>query len=234
MEGERIYLLVLDTKHETTIARTPLSLLKYSPLSHRSGTLSRRKRKKGRLPILSSRTVAFGTCVSDSSRLLHSVSLPFPFTAFKMAYGIDYEAKKATLFDEGTQKFNTTSRASIARAIVGVLRSPDESANKTVYIHDFYTTQRAILDIVESEIGTKLETTSMNLEEVGKESLKALARGERNPQNVFGGLRWAVWGKEASADWDENDDSERLGLEKKDLREEIKKKMAMGLLIVDY
>jgi hypothetical protein len=146
-----------------------------------------------------------------------------------MAYGIDYEAKKATLFDEGTQKFNTTSHISVVRAMVSILRSPDEYANKTVYIHDFNTTQRAVLDIVESEIGTKLETTSMNLEEVGKKSLEALERGDRNQQNVFGGIRWAVWGKEAAADWDENDDSERLGLEKKDLRTEIKKKMAMGL-----
>jgi hypothetical protein len=82
---------------------------------------------------------------------------------------------------------------------------------------------------VESEVGTKFETTSINLGEVGRKSLEALARGERNPENIFGGIRWAVWGKEASTDWDENDDSERLGLEKKDLRAEIKKKIAIGL-----
>jgi hypothetical protein len=173
--------------------------------------------------------VASGTCVSDSTHTWHPVPLIFRFTALKMAYGIDYEAKKATLFDEGTQKFNATSHASVARAMVSVLRSPDEYANQTVYIHDFNTTQRAMIDIVESEIGTKLESTSMNLEEVGRKSLEGLARGERNPQNIFGVIRWSVWGKEASADWDENDDSERLGLEKKDLRAEIKKKIAMGL-----
>jgi hypothetical protein len=173
--------------------------------------------------------VLSGTCVSDSTDILYPTLLILQFTALKMAYGIDYEAKKATLFDDGTQKFNTTSHASVARAMVNILRSPDEYANKTVYIHDFYTTQCAILDIVESEIGTKLETTSMNVEEVGKQSIEALARGERNHQNIFGAIRWSVWGKEASADWDENDDSERLGLEKKDLRAEIKKKIAMGL-----
>jgi len=146
-----------------------------------------------------------------------------------MAYGIDYEAKKATLFDEGTRKSNATSYASVAQAMVSVLRSPEEYGNKTLYIHDFNITQREMLDIVESEIGTKFETTSMNLEEVGRKSLEALARGERNPQNIFGGTRWAVWGKEGSGYWDENDDSKRLGLEKKDLRAEIKKKIAMGL-----
>jgi len=220
---------VIDTKCDTIIARTPLSLLKWSPLNHRSGTSSRRKQQRGSLPILSSRMVASGTCVSDSTGRLYSTSLILQPTALKMTCGIDYEAKKATLFDEGTQKFNATSYASVARAMVSVLRSPEEYANKTVYIHDFYTTQRAILDIVESEIGTKLETTSMNLGEVGKRSLEALARGERNPQNIFGGTRWAVWGKEGSGYWDENDDSKRLGLEKKDLRAEIKKKMEMGL-----
>jgi len=151
--------------------------------------------------------------------------------SFKMAYNIDYAAKKATLFDDGNQKFHTTTYGSIANAIVGVLRAPAQYANKTVYIHDFYTTQRELLSIVESEVnkdGSKFETTSIDTEELGKNSVEALKRGERNMQNIFGAIRSAVWGKEASADWDENDDSQALGLEKKDLRAEIKKKIELG------
>lgn len=148
-----------------------------------------------------------------------------------MAYGIDYQAKKATLFDEGTQKFHATTYASIANAVVGILRSPAQYANKTVFIHDFYTTQREILSIIESEVnpdGSKFETTSMNLEEIGKKSLEGLERGEFNMQNIFGVLRLSVWGPEGAADWDENDDSQALGLERKDLHAEIKKKIELG------
>lgn len=151
--------------------------------------------------------------------------------AFKMAYGIDYQAKKATLFDQGTRKFHTTTYGSIANAIVGILCSPAQYANKTVYIHDFYTTQQEILSIVESEVnpdGSKFETTSINLEEVGKKCIEGLDRGEYNMQNLFGVIKLSVWGPEGAADWDENDDSQALGLEKKDMRAEIKRKIKLG------
>jgi len=148
-----------------------------------------------------------------------------------MAYGIDYEKKTATLFDEGTQKFNTTTMASVADALVGILRAPAQFSNKTVFVHDFYTTQREILSIIEEETnpdGTKFSTTSLDLEAMGKRSLEALGRGEYIPQNIFGAIAAAVWGKEGAADWDENDDSVATGLVKKDLRVEIKKKLEAG------
>lgn len=150
----------------------------------------------------------------------------------KVMYGIDPEAKKATLLDDGNQKFHTTSYASIANAVVGILRSPAQYANKTVHIHDFYTTQREILSIVESEVnqdGSKFETTSVDTEELGKKSAEALDRGEYNMPNIYGTIKSAVWGKEGAADWDENDDSQALGLGGKDLRAEIRRKVQTGL-----
>lgn len=149
--------------------------------------------------------------------------------ALKTAYGIDYEAKTATIFDEGAQHFHMTTASTIAHAIVGVLRSPAQYSNKVVHIHDFYTTQREMLSIVEEETGVKFTTTTINLAEIGTQSIEALKRGERTPQTVFGTLRYAVWGKEGAADWDEKDDSEALGLTRKDLRAELKKKMEQGL-----
>lgn len=157
---------------------------------------------------------------------------PFFDIPFKV-YGIDYEAKKATLFDEGNQKFHATSCVSIANAVVRILRSPAQYANKTVYIHDFHTTQREFLSIVESEInrdGSKFETTSLDMLELGKKSAEALERGERSMPNIFDAIKSAVWGKEGAADWDENDDSLALGLERKDLRTEIKRRIQSGLL----
>jgi len=160
--------------------------------------------------------------IADNHASLNDVAL-------KASWEIDYSEKKAILFDEGTQKFNTTMYASVARAAVSILRSPAEFANKVLYIHDFRTTQREVLEIVESEVGGTFEMTSLNTEEMGKKALEGLARGERNRQNIAAGIRSGVWGQEGAADWDEDDDSERLGLEKKDLREEIKRKIAAGM-----
>lgn len=88
-----------------------------------------------------------------------------------------------------------------------------------------------MLSIVESEVnpdGSKFERISVDVEELGKKSLEGLKKGEYNMQNIFGILTASVWGSEGAADWDENGDSQALGLEKKDLRAEIKKKMEAG------
>ena len=114
---------------------------------------------------------------------------------------------------------------------MGVLRSPAQYANKTIYIHDFYTSQQEILSIIESEVskdGSKFETTSVDMEELGKKSVEALQRGDVNIQNLLDAIKSSVWGKEGAADWDENDDSQALGLEKKDLRAEVKRKIELG------
>lgn len=147
----------------------------------------------------------------------------------KLGYGIDYEAKKATLFDEGTQKFHTTTSSTIAYAIGNVLRSPAQFSNKTLYIHDFYTTQREMIFIIEAIVGESFSKTTLDLAGVGKQSMEGLKRGERTPQNISGTLRYAVWGEEGSSDWDNDDDSDALGLPKKDLRDELKKKMEQGM-----
>ena len=147
--------------------------------------------------------------------------------ADKFVFGLDREAKKATLYNNGTQKFNLTTWLTTASAIVGILRSPAQYANKEVYIHDWYTTQLEVLSIVEAELGVPLERTRLDLAKVGDQSLAGLRREERTLENIYGALRYAVWGEEGAADWDEKDDSSvALGLPRKDLKAQIKKKMA--------
>ena len=141
---------------------------------------------------------------------------------------MDYEAKKATLCGDGSQKFHTTTYSTVGDAIVGILRSPAQYANKMAFIHDFYTSQREILSIIENEVNAKFEVTSIDVEELGKKSLEGLAKGEYNMENITGAIKCAVWGPEHCSDWDENDDSEALGLRKKDLRAELKLKMQAG------
>ncbi|KIM22189.1 hypothetical protein M408DRAFT_333025 [Serendipita vermifera MAFF 305830] len=149
----------------------------------------------------------------------------------KMAYGIDHQAKTATIYGDGTQRFNATSFGSIAQAVVGILRSPAQYANKTVSIHDFHINQQELLSIIESEVnpdGAKFETVTVDIEELGKKSVEGLERGEFTMQNIFGAMNCAVYGEERAADWDEDDDSVALGLEKKDLRAEIRKRLQLG------
>ena len=78
-------------------------------------------------------------------------------------FGINIKDKTATLYDEGTVKFSTTTLPTVGKAVASLLALPVESStgpalsnykNKFVYISSFYTSQREILDAVETATGT--------------------------------------------------------------------------------
>jgi hypothetical protein len=88
--------------------------------------------------------------------------------------GVDFKARKATLYDEGKRKQNMTTLAlgSVARALVSILNKPEEVKNTDVRIHgeslvshqkscseslpflftlDVFVSVREIPDVVEAE-----------------------------------------------------------------------------------
>jgi hypothetical protein len=143
-----------------------------------------------------------------------------------MAYMIDVKSKKATLYDTGEQQFHATTLPSIGKVVAGVLSSPSEYLNKEVFVHDFYTTQAELLSIVESEVGEKFETNSVDMTAMGEKSLAALKGGDYSPPTFYGLVKSAAWGKEGAGNWDPNDSSAALGLGDLDLKEEVKKLLA--------
>lgn len=50
--------------------------------------------------------------------------------------GIDLVAKKATIVDSGDEPFSTTNLALIGQAVAGILKKPEETANK--YLSEYY------------------------------------------------------------------------------------------------
>lgn len=72
--------------------------------------------------------------------------------------GIDLTAKKATIVDSGDERFSTTNLALIGQAVAGILKKPEETANKYLMISSFTTTQNEILKAAEDLTGVKFET----------------------------------------------------------------------------
>lgn len=92
-----------------------------------------------------------------------------------------------------------------------------------VRIHDFFVTQRQILDILEAEVGQSFEVTKIDSGELEAKAGAALGRGEFTEENFFGVLRSYIFGKNSSAAWGEVDDTVALGVKPKDLKTEIVK-----------
>lgn len=86
------------------------------------------------------------------------------FQSFKGGYfAIDAKNRTATLYDEGSARFNTTMIPTVGLAVARLLSLPVKSssgpslsdyANKFIYISSFHTTQREILDAVQKVTNT--------------------------------------------------------------------------------
>ncbi|EJT74632.1 hypothetical protein GGTG_08472 [Gaeumannomyces tritici R3-111a-1] len=64
---------------------------------------------------------------------------------FPTAMGFDVPAKTATLYDGGARQFTGTTLEGIGRAVAGVLRRPDATANRHVRVRSAQTCQRELL-----------------------------------------------------------------------------------------
>jgi hypothetical protein len=110
-------------------------------------------------------------------------------------YGFDLQAKKATLFDDGEFKINTTTWQQCARSVAAWLSlkalpedENDNSAtvqswtNKPIYISSFRISQRDMLDSIHRVQGTTdsdWEVTREDTKERIQRGMRELQKGER-------------------------------------------------------
>ena len=110
--------------------------------------------------------------------------------------------------------------------MVGVLTHSSATENKPVRVHDFFTTQRDILAILEAELGP-FTIQDVAVREMAERASAGLARGEVTEANIYSIVQASNFGVEGSSSrWPEDDDSAFLGLPKRDLKAEIKKVLA--------
>jgi uncharacterized protein YbjT (DUF2867 family) len=74
-------------------------------------------------------------------------------------WNVDIPGRKATIFDVGNAKFNTTTLAQVGRGVAALLSLPEDKLmnykNNAVYIRSFLLNQRDILDSAIRVTGTK-------------------------------------------------------------------------------
>ena len=97
--------------------------------------------------------------------------------------GFNIEGHKATIYDSGDTAFSASSRAFIGDAVVAVLKHPEQTANKFIYVSSFETTPNKILAALENSTGQKFE-----VEHVKSDDMIVKGREELQAGNLFGGL----------------------------------------------
>lgn len=92
--------------------------------------------------------------------------------------GFNIKGNKAMLFDGGDRPFSATLLSDVAKAVVGILRHPEETKNKLVYVHSARLTQKQLVAVYDNIRDTKLETTVVSSEDVVKAGTEKFANGD--------------------------------------------------------
>ncbi|KAL7620316.1 hypothetical protein AAE478_009310 [Parahypoxylon ruwenzoriense] len=94
--------------------------------------------------------------------------------------GFDVKQQSAIIYDDGTEEFTGTTLEGIGQAVVGVLKHPDETANRFVKARSIQTCQNQLLDAFQRVTGQAWE--------VQHTSTKDLLKSGRNKhQSGIGG-----------------------------------------------
>jgi hypothetical protein len=151
-------------------------------------------------------------------------------------FGIDVPNRKATIYNGGNTKFNTTNMATVGKAVASLLSLPktaegkpslSEYANKFIYISSFLNSQREILSAVQHV--TKTPVSDWTVEEGSAE--RWIEEGkERMAKGDFYGAVNTLYGQlfieGSGSNYQNKVANEVLGLPKEDLQRSIRAALA--------
>ena len=102
-----------------------------------------------------------------------------------------------TLYDGGDVKFSATNLADIGKAVVGVLKKPEETKNRAVFVQSAVVTQNQLLAAAKkAKPDLEVKTVSKSTEEIERESYEVLKTGEGDQvKAIIGFIRRALFGK---------------------------------------
>jgi uncharacterized protein YbjT (DUF2867 family) len=104
--------------------------------------------------------------------------------AIDYALMLDAKNKKIVLYDGGETPYSATPLHAVAKGVVGILKHPQETANRAVRIHGKVLTQKQVLELGKKALGedgwTAVESSTAESMQQGWEIFK------NDPANVIG------------------------------------------------
>lgn len=147
-------------------------------------------------------------------------------------YGFDVQEKKAVLFDDGTQKINTSTLTQCGRAVAALLNLPvtkedsspalEDWKDNALYVSSFLVSQRDMLDSIHRAMGDSDSDWTMTSEAAEERTNNAVGELQKGK---FVGFVVAMYTRNFYKNGDGNYeatqglDNDKLGLPKEDLDE---------------
>ncbi|KAE8156792.1 hypothetical protein BDV40DRAFT_305738 [Aspergillus tamarii] len=150
---------------------------------------------------------------------------PFLDWGLNAGFFFDWRSETPAFYDGGDRPFSTTTLATIAKAVVGVLLHFDKTKNRPVYVHDLVTTQRQIYTIVQKLAPErKWNPVDVSTAELEVKAREEWEKGNTELRAIAGLFCRAVFAEGYGGEF-KDVDNERLGLGFKteaDLEEMVK------------
>lgn len=137
---------------------------------------------------------------------------PFFDWCLEHSFVINLKGPSTRIFDGGDVLVSSTTLAGIGRAVAGVLKHPEETKNRHVFVEEVQFTQNQLLEL--SGNGDKIQREAFKTEDLEKEAYEALKQSPPDGMTfAFSLILRAVFGENYGTLFTETD-NELLGIEK--------------------
>jgi hypothetical protein len=123
---------------------------------------------------------------------------PFFDWGMKIGWIMNLKGKSIVLYDGGERHFSTTTLPTIGKAVVGVLKHPEETKNRAVYVQDTTTTLKKLVEKGKKATGGIEGWTEIvvSIEELLDQAWAELKTEKPNPENfVMKFINASIWGE---------------------------------------
>ncbi|GAW15820.1 hypothetical protein ANO14919_052420 [Xylariales sp. No.14919] len=126
---------------------------------------------------------------------------------------LDAKEKSITLYDGGERRFSTTTLESIGKAVAGVLKKPEETKNRGVFVQDAAPTLKQLKAVAEKVTGVSWQGKEVSVDnDVLPPASAELEKEIPDPNKfIFPQIIASVWGEGYGAHFQKLD-NELLGL----------------------
>ncbi|KIW37599.1 uncharacterized protein PV06_10242 [Exophiala oligosperma] len=151
--------------------------------------------------------------VAAHSVFTYSVINTSSFLDWQLERGFMVNLKEhtATIYDGGNVFNSVTTLDTIAEAVVAVIRHPEETKNRHVFVHDAAITQNQLIRISKKIDGKEWKTTPMSTDHTEKDAYEAVEQGDHMIATL-GFIARSCWGPGFGQDFTEKLDNDMLGL----------------------
>jgi uncharacterized protein YbjT (DUF2867 family) len=112
-------------------------------------------------------------------------------------FDFDLKNHSVTVWDDGNNRFSATNLATIGRYVAAVLKHPEETANKYIFVHSFSTTQNEIIAALEKHSGKTWTKKHTTVAQGIKDAAAAFKKGDYE-NGLRLGFRSILYGSEYS------------------------------------